>query len=173
MPESKQSSSNVGAGAVWILLAAAGTYFVVHTPPLEGNRPATTEAVVRQQPNRQDIESRLWRDPFAVVAERLVKSTDLKPENCGKKAEIDDHCVSPLTPANKSPKSTPKSPTGADDRSKLQPKSPAGANDAPKQQPPIVCRVGVGSAILGGPRIAAPPALRNCRRSRAPGLRSP
>jgi hypothetical protein len=103
MPESNQSSSNVGANAVWILLAAAGTYFVVHTAPLEGNRPPTTEAVVRQQPNRQDIESRLWRDPFAVVAERLVKSTDLKPENCGKKTEIWVHCVSPLKPAKKPP----------------------------------------------------------------------
>jgi hypothetical protein len=104
MPESQQSSSNIGASAVWILLAAAGTYFVVHTAPLEGNRPPTTEVVVRQQANQQDIESRLWRDPFAVVAERLAKSTDLKRENCGKKSEIWVHCVSPLKPAKKPPK---------------------------------------------------------------------
>jgi hypothetical protein len=97
MPESQQSPSNVGVGAVWILLAAAGTYFVVHTPPLEGNRPPTKEAVV----NRQEIESRLWRDPFAVIAEKLAKSTDLKPENCGKKPEIENYCVSPLLPPKK------------------------------------------------------------------------
>ncbi len=66
---------------------------MVHTAPLEGNRPPTTEAFLREQPSPQDIESRLWRDPFAAVAEKLAKSTDLKPENCKdakKKEEIKD-----------------------------------------------------------------------------------
>jgi hypothetical protein len=129
MSEPKQSSSNVSAGAVWILLAAAGTYFVVHTAPLEGNRPPTTEVVVRQQPNRQDIESRLWWDPFAAVAERLAKSSDLKPENCGK-PEIGDHCVSPLMPANESPNPTPA----------------IGEGDPSKPQPPIVIVASVSGA---------------------------
>jgi hypothetical protein len=114
MPESKQSSSNVGAGAVWILLAAAGAYFVVHTPPLEGNRPPTTEAFLREQPSLQDIESRLWQDPFAAVADKLVKSSDLKRENCEKKrAEVVDHCRSPLSHQQMSPLVMIASVTGA------------------------------------------------------------
>jgi hypothetical protein len=113
MPKSKQPSPGMGASsAVWVLLAAAGTYFVVHTAPLEGNRPPTTEAVVRQQPNQQDIESRLWRDPFAAVAERLAKSTDLTPKNCSK-PEVANHCVSPLNAANDPPNPTPLAPVGA------------------------------------------------------------
>ncbi len=113
MMEQKQSSSNMGAnGVAWLLVAAAGTYFVVHTTTLEGTRPPTSEAFVQQQPSRQDIESRLWRDPFAAVAEKLAKSTDLKPENCGKKREIDDHCVSPLMAATKPPAPAPTRPNG-------------------------------------------------------------
>jgi hypothetical protein len=110
MPEPKQSSSNVGSnGVAWLLVAAAGTYFVVHTAPLEGNRPPTTEAFVRQQSSQQDIESRLWRDPFAAVAEKLAKSTDLKPENCKneKRGGIEDHCVSPLVAASEPPTVAP------------------------------------------------------------------
>ena len=101
MPESKQSSSNLGAsGVAWILLAAAGTYFVVHTPPLEGNRPPTTEAFLRAPPSVQDVNSRLWQDPFAAIVDKLTKSTDLKPENCDVKIEVRDHCVSPLSAAS-------------------------------------------------------------------------
>ncbi len=101
MPESKQSSSNLGAsGVAWILLAAAGTYFVVHTPPLEGNRPPTTEAFLRAPPSVQDVDSRLWQDPFAAIVDKLTKSTDLKPENCDVKIEVRDHCVSPLSAAS-------------------------------------------------------------------------
>ena len=104
MPESKQSSSNLGvSGAAWILLAAAGTYFVVHTVPLEGNRPPTTEAFLRKSPSLQDVNSRLWQDPFAAIADKVTKAGDLKPENCKdekKKKEIRDHCISPLLTAN-------------------------------------------------------------------------
>src|ERR1700722_5966343 len=104
MPESKQSSSNLGASAIWVLLAAAGTYFVVHTPPLERTRPPTTEAFLREQPSLQDVEARLWQDPFAAVADKLAKSNDLKRENCEKKVEIrDDHCRSPLRKAQQTP----------------------------------------------------------------------
>ena len=101
MPESKQSSSNFGAsGVAWILLATVGTYFVVHTVPLEGNRPPTTEAFLHEPPSWQDVDSRLWQDPFAAIADKVAKSTDLNPENCVTKLEIVDHCVSPLSAAS-------------------------------------------------------------------------
>ena len=48
----------------------------------------------------QDVDSRLWQDPFAAIADKLAKSTDLKPENCDEKLEIIDHCVSPLSAAS-------------------------------------------------------------------------
>jgi hypothetical protein len=133
MPEPKQSSSNVGAnGVAWLLLAAAGTYFVVHTAPLEGSRPPTTEAFLREQPSPQDIESRLWRDPFAAVAERLAKSTDLRPENCKdekKKEGIRVHCMSPLSEL----------PNRA-------PIRPVGANKPSNPLPPIVIVASVSGA---------------------------
>jgi hypothetical protein len=103
MPESKQSSNVNASGALWVLLAAAGTYFVVHTPPLEGSRPPTTEAGLHEQASLQDAESRMWQDPFAVVADKLAKSNDLKLENCTEKLEIIVHCRSPLSPEPPAP----------------------------------------------------------------------
>jgi len=95
MPESKSSTPNLGGnGLVLLLLAAAGTYFVTHQVPLEGKRPPTTETTIRAQGRVQDVESRLWQDPFAVVADRLTKA-ELSQEKCTKE-ELADHCRSPL-----------------------------------------------------------------------------
>jgi hypothetical protein len=103
MPEPKQSSSNIGSnGVVWLLLAAAGTYFVVHSTPLEGTRPPATESFLREQPSTQDVESRLWQDPFAAVADKLARSSEFKRENC-EKPELKDHCDSPLSTAREMP----------------------------------------------------------------------
>ena len=50
----------------------------------------------------QDVESRLWQDPFAAVADKLSKSSELKRENC-ENPEIKDHCQSPLSTARRLP----------------------------------------------------------------------
>ena len=103
--DTKQSSPNIGGnGFIWILLAAAGTYFVAHQLPLEGSRPPTSESVIAQRTGVQDVEARLWQDPFAAVAEVLARSPELKPENCQPDAikdrtvkdRIKGHCESPL-----------------------------------------------------------------------------
>src|SRR5262249_32075100 len=103
--DTKQSSPNIGGnGFIWILLAAAGTYFVSHQLPLEGSRPPTSESVIAQRTGVQDVEARLWQDPFAAVAEVLARSPELKPENCEPDAikdrtvkdRIKGHCQSPL-----------------------------------------------------------------------------
>src|ERR1700675_2907961 len=99
MPEPRSSTPNLGGnGFVLLLLAAAGTYFVTHQVPLEGNRPPTSETYIREQGRVQDVESRLWQDPFAAVAERLTKA-ELTPEKCKNdtKEELADHCRSPLS----------------------------------------------------------------------------
>ena len=42
--DSKQSLPNIGGnGFIWILVAAATTYFVAHQIPLEGSRPARVD----------------------------------------------------------------------------------------------------------------------------------
>ncbi len=99
--DTKQSSPNIGGnGFIWLLLAAAGTYFVAHQLPLEGSRPPTTESFIGQRTGVQDVDARLWQDPFAAVAEVLARSPELKPENCqldAIKDRIKGHCQSPLS----------------------------------------------------------------------------
>jgi hypothetical protein len=98
MPEAKQSTPNIGgSGYALLILAAAGTFFVTHRTPLEGSRPPTTETFIHERVGVQDIESRLWQDPFAAAAERLRRTPDLKPDNCDKaEFDIEHHCKSPL-----------------------------------------------------------------------------
>jgi hypothetical protein len=100
---SKQPTPNIGAnGFIWILVVAAGTYFVANRPPLEGSRPPTVEKSIPELRGVQDIEARLWQDPFATVADRLTRFSELKPENCSNpelKRKLEDHCQSPLKKA--------------------------------------------------------------------------
>jgi hypothetical protein len=101
--DTKQSTATVGAnGFIWILLVAAGTYFVAHQLPLEGSRPPTSEAVIGQPlPGVQDVDARLWQDPFVAVADALRRSEEFKPKNCPEAAKygIKNHCLSPLNDA--------------------------------------------------------------------------
>jgi hypothetical protein len=98
--QSKQPTPSIGGnGFIWILLVAAGTYFAVQQGPLEGSRPPATEKSVPERPGVQDIEARLWQDPFAAVAETVARSSDHKPDNCRSDKisdQIKDHCQSPL-----------------------------------------------------------------------------
>jgi hypothetical protein len=103
--ESKQQIPNVGGnGFIWILLVAAGTYFVAHQIPLEGSRPPTKEKSVSEQADVQDIDARLWQDPFAAVAEKLARLPELRTKDCPPKGTdaatgrdaAKAHCISPL-----------------------------------------------------------------------------
>jgi hypothetical protein len=94
--DSKQSFPNIGGnGFVWILLVAAGTFFVAHQPPLEGSRPPTTGRLIPQQARVQDIDARLWQDPFGAVAEQMTKLPELRSETCPD--DNNEHCQSPLS----------------------------------------------------------------------------
>ena len=87
-----------GNGFVWILVAMATTYFVAHTGPLSGSRPASTDRSLSEHIGEQRIDARLWQDPFAVVADDLAKS-ELKPEICnrqdGHREDIETYCQPP------------------------------------------------------------------------------
>ena len=66
--ESKSGSSGLsGNGMVAVFLVAAGA-LVMRVAPLEGTRPAANEAKVEQRYAEQDIDARLWQDPFGAVA---------------------------------------------------------------------------------------------------------
>ena len=99
MADDSKSSNLGGNNFIWLLLAAAATYFVVHQVPLEGSRPAATERSLRERVGEQHIDARLWQDPFAAVAETLAKSPELNPENCGsaetKYKYVQDYCWPP------------------------------------------------------------------------------
>src|ERR1700731_4850324 len=98
---SKHPTPNIGAnGFTWLLGGAAGTFFVTNRLPLEGSRPPTVEKSIPELRGVQDIDARLWQDPFATVADRLTRFPELKPENCSNhpelKRKLEDHCQSPL-----------------------------------------------------------------------------
>ena len=57
-----------GNGFIWILVAAAATYFVAHQIPLSGSRPASTDRSLPEHVGEQRVDARLWQDPFAAVA---------------------------------------------------------------------------------------------------------
>lgn len=123
MPDdSKQPALNIGGNTVIIaLLAAAGAYFVAHQVPLENSRPPATEASVSERIGEQDIDARLWQDPFTAIATALTNSTELNPDNCNEK--LKQHCQSPLNAP-----------------------APAAALSTPAAAPPLVLIVSVSAA---------------------------
>jgi len=56
-----------GNGVVMLLLVAMGAFFL-REAPLEGSRPAANEPRLEQRFGEQDIDARLWQDPFGAVA---------------------------------------------------------------------------------------------------------
>jgi hypothetical protein len=110
--DSRNSVSNIGTnGFIWLLALAAGTFFVTNRLPLEGSRPPTIERVLPERHGVQDVDARLWQDPFVAVAER---SSELDSKKCpgqeeavkgapGQDEELVDHCQSQLNGISTSP----------------------------------------------------------------------
>jgi hypothetical protein len=101
--DSKQPALNIGGNTfILALLAAAGTYLVAHQLPLEDSRPNTTEKTfISEGAGEQDVDARLWQDPFTAVADLLGGSPELKVENCNDK--LKHHCESPLNAPGPAP----------------------------------------------------------------------
>jgi hypothetical protein len=101
--QSTPSPPNIGGnGFIWIALVAATTLFLPREVPLEGSRPPTGQQVIVEPIDLQDIDARLWQDPFAAVNDALTKSPDLKPNACNPTplngeplAEAKNHCRAP------------------------------------------------------------------------------
>ena len=62
-----------GNGFVWLLIAAAGTAFIHFQSPLESTRPTTIAPAPSQYHALQDVDARLWEDPFAPVVREEEK----------------------------------------------------------------------------------------------------
>jgi hypothetical protein len=78
--DTKSGPALSGNSMVAILLLAAGA-FVLHETPFQGTRPAASESRIDQRFAEQDIDARLWQDPFGAVErgrEELAKK--LAPE---------------------------------------------------------------------------------------------
>jgi hypothetical protein len=101
--QSTPSPPNVGGnGFIWIALVAASTFFLARELPLEGSRPPVTQQLIAEPAAVQDIDARLWQDPFAAVNDTLTKSSDLKANACNPTpfkdvppAEAQNHCDPP------------------------------------------------------------------------------
>jgi hypothetical protein len=102
--QSSPPPSNIGGnGFIWIALVAASTFFLTRELPLEGSRPPATQQFITEPADTQDIDARLWQDPFAAVNDTLMKSPELKPSACNltplkekPPEEIQNHCRPPM-----------------------------------------------------------------------------
>jgi hypothetical protein len=101
--EDKQAGTNFASGSVVVaaLVAAGTSFFVNHEAPLHGLRPAMTEPQFHQSSTSQDIEARLWQDPFSAIA-KTIENAPGTSERCGVNlggtaaASPASHCLSPL-----------------------------------------------------------------------------
>ena len=79
--ESKSSSSSLsGNGLMAVLLVVAGV-FLVREVPLETTRQPVNEVRLSQQQDVQDIDARLWQDPYAAVAKARAEAAKRDPKN--------------------------------------------------------------------------------------------
>jgi hypothetical protein len=66
--ESKGGGSGIGTtGIFWIALLGAGA-LILRTAPWEGARPSAAEVKPYEAASLQDVDARLWQDPFTSIA---------------------------------------------------------------------------------------------------------
>ena len=84
MDSSDKSSGGVpNGGLIAVVMLAMGALFVSQTP-LQSNRPAQPESFLVHEEPPQDIDARLWQDPFGVVAkarEQMLKTSEGKAKD--------------------------------------------------------------------------------------------
>ncbi|WGJ16274.1 hypothetical protein QEV83_08555 [Methylocapsa sp. D3K7] len=100
--DEKPAGTNFASSSVVVaaLVAAGTSFFVNHEVPLHGLRPAMTESQFHQSSTSQDIEARLWQDPFAAIAKTIDApgTAERCGVNLGGTAAVSpaSHCLSPL-----------------------------------------------------------------------------
>jgi hypothetical protein len=103
--DDKQTGANLAcSGVVLAAVAVAGTtYLVGPEAPLRGSRPAMTEPQFHQSVTDQDVDARLWQDPFAAITKTIEKTPPDKSEHYevaapggATAAATATHCLTPL-----------------------------------------------------------------------------
>ena len=80
MPEDKQSGSGLGGNSIILLAAAAvsAVYMGWRTPPLFSTRPTEPNYEISQTKSTQDVDARLWQDPFTAVTRGIEDKRNAK-----------------------------------------------------------------------------------------------
>jgi hypothetical protein len=88
MADDKQSGPGLGGNSIILLVAAAtsAVYMGWRSPPLFSTRPTEPGYEISQTKSIQDIDARLWQDPFAAVERGLEDkgngNLDLEERHC-------------------------------------------------------------------------------------------
>lgn len=84
MPEDdKKSAPGIGANsAIIVALFATGAYFYAPQAPLTVLRPPALESRIEEKFQSQDVEARLWQDPFDTVAREINKRDSEEKRAC-------------------------------------------------------------------------------------------
>ena len=98
MEENKQGASALPISGIFILLAILGgmCYYIL---PLKGSRPITDEIKEQTTSRIEDIQARLWQDPFAAIDKYRNKSNPFRfisQTKISKKTEKDKNDVTVL-----------------------------------------------------------------------------
>ncbi len=102
--DDKKGSPGIGANsAIIVALVATGAYFYAQQAPLTVSRPPPMETRIQEKFQAQDVESRLWQDPFDTVAREIKKADSGDKKECDgawaarkKPLALPLHCRSPL-----------------------------------------------------------------------------
>ncbi|HEY8098702.1 MAG TPA: hypothetical protein VIE65_21760, partial [Methylobacter sp.] len=100
--DGKQGGGIANNNLILVALVAAAGFAYIREAPLSVVRPVMTEAQLHEKSGRQDIESRLWQDPFEAVAQSNEKASDLAAECLDSTPTVKTtskshlHCHSPL-----------------------------------------------------------------------------
>ena len=68
MASDNQDSTPVPVGGIAVLIVLAAGIFLKHEYPFESARPTESKLKAEQAPYIQDVDARLWEDPFAAIA---------------------------------------------------------------------------------------------------------
>src|SRR5262249_49962553 len=73
MADDKQGGNGFGGNSLILLAVAAARALYVEwqKPPLEGSRPSEADYRIHYSTGAQNVDARMWQDPFAAVDARL------------------------------------------------------------------------------------------------------
>lgn len=101
MADNKPQSGNLTSNSLIVAaLVATGTAFIYRDAPLLPSRPTLEETQLHQHMGAQDVDARLWQDPFGAIAPKTNNGSDEKAEACSRPEDDKSHCKPPELTAN-------------------------------------------------------------------------